>query len=547
MSEGRVTDVDVSESCPGSADSLDAITAVASTLEPPMPHERKHVLRSEAGIVLDKLLVRCARGWGALDVAIGDALRALAIGDRVVELGHSCIGDYAREELGIAPSTSQKMVRQAEKFRDCPMLRAAVWKGDVSARKAEVVGPVARGDAEAGWVARARIETLRGLRAAVGSGEAPEEPWDRVCLPVPDEVRPVLEHALDLAGTLLGSTAPKAQRLEVIGAEYLGVHAAPGDEAEEIILHAPVSDWLDPVKEWLEQQTKAWSFLDRAEPVAAPGAETTETDPWELDAELRRLAGLRARWDEAFGHLAMLFRMLGLWRDAQFASFGHYCDERLHMARRTVEQRIWLERRFHELPALRKALRERRVSYEKARVIASHATDASVDEMIARAEGMTCIALRRALETEEEQRQICARKEIDLRVPRSVALLLASAMAAARKAAGKWIPASECLRIVAQHFIDTWDAALKRRSTVERRVFARDKGYCQKPACSKAGGHAHHIDYRSHGGSDEEHNRVSLCAVHHLRGVHRGRIRVTGRAPDDLKWEITGSRRRRPL
>src|SRR5205085_5588008 len=275
MSEGWWYSCGVSESCPAPADPLDAIASLASTLEPPAPHERKQVLRSEAGLLLDGLLVRCARGWGALEVAIGDALSALAVGDRVVELGHSCIGDYAREEIDIAPSTAQKMVRQAEKLRDCPVLRAAVWKGDVSARKAEVIGPVARGDAEAAWVARARVDTLRALQAAVGGGEVPEEPWERVCVPVSDEARPVLDEALDLAGKLLGATAPKWQRLQVICEEFLGAHAEPGDDAPETILHAPVKDWLEPVKEWFEQQTRQWSFLDRAQPVPAPGSETS--------------------------------------------------------------------------------------------------------------------------------------------------------------------------------------------------------------------------------------------------------------------------------
>jgi hypothetical protein len=31
---------------------------------------------------------------------------------------------------------------------------------------------------------------------------------------------------------------------------------------------------------------------------------------------------------------------------------------------------------------------------------------------------------------------------------------------------------------------------------------------------------------------------VSLCAVHHLRGVHMGRLRVSGTAPDRLRWEL---------
>src|SRR5207237_10776238 len=33
-------------------------------------------------------------------------------------------------------------------------------------------------------------------------------------------------------------------------------------------------------------------------------------------------------------------------------------------------------------------------------------------------------------------------------------------------------------------------------------------------------------------------NLVSLCAAHHLHGVHLGYIRVRGRAPDRLRWEL---------
>jgi hypothetical protein len=50
--------------------------------------------------------------------------------------------------------------------------------------------------------------------------------------------------------------------------------------------------------------------------------------------------------------------------------------------------------------------------------------------------------------------------------------------------------------------------------------------------------HAHHIKSRSQGGRDDEWNLVSLCAAHHLHGIHGGRIRVTGRAPDELVWEF---------
>jgi len=43
---------------------------------------------------------------------------------------------------------------------------------------------------------------------------------------------------------------------------------------------------------------------------------------------------------------------------------------------------------------------------------------------------------------------------------------------------------------------------------------------------------------RSHGGSDDPSNRISLCAAHHLNGVHMGWIKVSGTAPDELRWKL---------
>jgi hypothetical protein len=98
----------------------------------------------------------------------------------------------------------------------------------------------------------------------------------------------------------------------------------------------------------------------------------------------------------------MLLRTVGLWREAGFQSLAHYCRERLGMGVRTVEQRIWLERRLYALPELREAMRGGRVSYEKARLVAGWATDRTVEGWIERAKGLTCIALEREVEAREE-------------------------------------------------------------------------------------------------------------------------------------------------
>ena len=511
------------------------------------------MLRSEAGVLLDKLLSRCARGRGALDVAIGEGLAAMAVGDRVVRLGFSGIGDYAFEDLGIARRTAQKLAQLARGLREHPELRASVWTGEITPRKAEILLRSARAGTDS-WLTRARSRTVRGLQADVSNATAEpqvavdEGRWERICVPVSQEGQPTVDEAIALARKALGATTPKSACLEVICQEYLGAHPAPDDaDGVDAVLHASLPPpWLEPLKEWLEQETTQWSFLDRMAPVAVPvPSEPVEEDAWLLDEELRRLAALRRRWDEVFGHLAMLFRMLGLWRDARFASFAHYCEARLDLSERAVEQRIWLERRFYQLPALRLALREGKISYEQARLIAAHATERTLEAELATAASMTCIQLQRHYEAREE-RQMCTRGELDLRVPESTRILLAAAFAAARKAAQRWLTPAECLQTIAQHFVDTWGAALRERRTRSREALARDRGFCLYPKCSRPAAHAHHVDYRAHGGPDELPNLAGLCAVHHLRGVHGGWIRVTGKAPDRLRWEIVTAPPGRP-
>ena len=201
------------------------------------------------------------------------------------------------------------------------------------------------------------------------------------------------------------------------------------------------------MKEAFETETRRWDFLPEAEPFEAPAA-CGRRRPRGARSRSRRACASSRRcatgWDELLGHLALLVQWCGLWRDMLFASFAHYAVERLGMAPRTVEQRTALERRLYSLPALRAALRDGRVSYEKARIVAAHADERTVDALIVRAQGMPCIALRRELEAEAEARspaQMCSARDLDVRVPRHVLLLVAAALHAARAGAGHWLGA----------------------------------------------------------------------------------------------------------
>ena len=525
---------------------LDALAKVAAMLEWPLPRERDEAVCAEAAHTVDRLLAPIARGPGAVDIAIGGRLDLLSVGDRVLRLGYSGIGDYARERVGIAASTARKMARLARELRDRPIVRLAVQSGEMSVRQAEAVLPVARGDAEASWVARARVDTVRGLKVAVKNTAAPDpeedeedEEFERLSIPVSAEARPDVDEGLAHAKKALGKNPPKWQRYVALCQEFLSVHPPPDDGGGgDPLLTASAKDSMEPIKEALEQQSAQWAFLGQPPPVAAPApSQEAEDDPWLLDQELRHFSAIRTQRDAAFGHLALHFRSLEGWRYLGFASLEHYCCERLGMAERTVQQRIALERKLHDFPSLRQALHDGRVSYEKARLIARHATKATVDGLIDRAGQMTCIELRRDLE-EKEEVQMCAKGKVELVAPRRVVALLDQTFRAAREAAGRSLLPGECLRMIARHFTEVWKPILAEPNTLQKQVLARDKGFCQVPGCSRAAEHAHHIDYRSAGGADEAGNLISLCAAHHLHGVHKGYIRVSGEAPHGLRWQL---------
>ena len=68
--------------------------------------------------------------------------------------------------------------------------------------------------------------------------------------------------------------------------------------------------------------------------------------------------------------------------------------------------------------------------------------------------------------------------------------------------------------------------------------FRRHHGLCAVPGCSRQARHVHHITFRSRGGPDETWNKVAICIPHHLHGIHRGFLVVSGRAGERLFWKL---------
>ena len=486
-------------------------------------------------------LASMARVRGAIDVAIAEGLDLLRRGDRLPAL--AChLDDFGREVLDLERRATEGLARLGAGLRTRPRLREALRDGRVRLRAAQTILKVAVGDAEAAWVARTERMTVRELEAAVraeGRGEKPEEPWLRLRACVAPGERVVLDAALELAGEVVGGS--RIERLEAIAQEFAGTHPLDPDAKVDVSERGgfrAVGAGRADRREALEEETLRWEVLARVRDVPSPDVRFEETDDADtVDAKLRRLARLRSQSEDVLAWCAVALRRSGLWRLIGFDGFRHYCDERLGISARSVEERARVEERRWSSPALQEAARQG-LPFEKLRLLA-RLPEPEIAEWTVRAHGLTCIALKRALDAEDE-RQMRAQRKLATALPLRVAAVLAAAIQAVRERTGLPLPVGKCLAIVAAHFIRTHGASVKPRMTRSRQVRDRDLGHCQVPGCSRHATHSHHVLYRSRGGTDDLDNQIGLCAFHHLRCVHGGWLRVVGRAPDELRWFLCG-------
>jgi len=122
--------------------------------------------------------------------------------------------------------------------------------------------------------------------------------------------------------------------------------------------------------------------------------------------------------------------------------------------------------------------------------------------------------------------------EIRFTGPTSVVALLRDVLDAfAEPDQPRWAALERLLR----HVITHWESTPRHPDP----VFARDGWRCTVPACSSRRNlHDHHIRFRSRGGDNQRNNRTTVCAAHHLHGLHAGTVRASGTAPHAIEWQL---------
>jgi hypothetical protein len=310
-----------------------------------------------------------------------------------------------------------------------------------------------------------------------------------------------------------------------------------------------------------------WSAVEEALPadIERLGEGAADLDAFALDGRMRALLRATQRIDWQMGRLLRTVFALRLHRLMGFPSAATYARERLGLSPRKARALVALERKTWEAPALLAPYREGELSWVRALAISPVVSEETAAAWIARARAVTVRRLldevewvveRRAvgafpaaseppppagtpLVPPEAERQMRALEEcppVDAQIvffaPASLAVLLREAITAfARPPEPSWRGFERLL----EHAEAEWREQPRHRDP----VFARDAWRCAVPACtSRRNLHDHHLLFRSRGGGNGRENRITVCAWHHLRGIHQGRVRAWGTAPDDVTWEL---------
>ncbi len=414
-----------------------------------------------------------------------------------------------------------------------------------------------------------------------------EELRETVWLSVTPRVRARWSRARLLARRVAGEALSQAAVAEVIAAEVMSAIGVDGDPRLTTPLHFQQAAYGCAVHGSARENRSPGPRENRSSgPADANGCaphgppqlpafliplvEGLESaDAVELDARLRRVLRIEQRWLAEIAPLLLEVARARSYRFHGCSSLAVFARERLGMSPRKAHALLRLERACARSPELRAAFSSGRLSWVQAHalipVLALEHADPWRAAWVAHAEAISVRRLEedveRALVTGELEVQTGAHPTVGkledeclasqtgtatlfFPAPADVAHLFKAVLATVQRRIerrnGRTASESEALDAMLEHCFETW-ALPHAKVRSEHRVFERDGWRCTVPGCSSYRNlHDHHIQYRSHGGPDDPWNRTALCAAHHQRAVHAGigRIRIRGRAPDGLRFEL---------
>lgn len=545
--------------------------------------------RERLAVAIDRDLQRACRAEAVARLTLGSIACELLRRRGYRRLGFVRLSDYARERLGLSARALESAATVAARLANLPRIAAAFHAGELSWTKLRLVAGVADRTDEAMWLARALARSVDELEAAIrlrreadggrgisdpGTDLVDDEPAVMLRLACPGRLRSLWRRACELASRVAGEPLATWRAAEVIAAEGIAGRPAGmalGDRVRLAFLRLGGCG--------ARSTDRGIRHENIGHPPCSAAAPMAVTDPFALDHQLG-VAIRTLRGDEP--RIGRLLRVLidhHLYRALGFRSLDGYVRERLGISLRKVWALVKIERSIRRAAPFADAYEEGRLSWVRALVLLPVVDRSTAHEWMARAEAVTVRRLtdevnwvldrhdrdgREAslapppldcqLVSPAERRSVQIRAgdeprdpwtkngtgrgalevcdgEVRFVGPTTVVALLRDALDVfAIAGEPRWVALERLLlRVIAD-----WEAEPSHRDP----VFARDGWRCTVPACSgRRNLHDHHIHFRSRGGSNRRTNRTTVCAAHHLHGLHAGIVRARGSVPA-VHWEL---------
>ena len=213
---------------------------------------------------------------------------------------------------------------------------------------------------------------------------------------------------------------------------------------------------------------------------------------------------------------------------------------------RKAQYLVFIASRLEKLPRIREAFDAGELPWTKAREIVSVATPETEAEWLEKARALSNRDL------EKEVRRHAGRESggfatVTISMPVEVLAMWNDAYELAERLCGTELEKWQVLEPSLAEFLGTHlppggagahetDDEKELPHKVRDAVLDRDMWQCKFPGCTmRKTLDVHHIEFRSHLGSEDHGNNISICRIHHGL-VHRGICKITGTVGVDLKF-----------
>ena len=380
---------------------------------PPVTGETERSAQRDSVSEADAIAVGLRRGLDRIALPLARAANAFVVHRGWVPFGYARLEDHSRERFDRSSRWVRDLAALGGALATMPELASALIGSDghrpIGRVAALVIARVASADSVDRWIDLARSVTVRDLKTAAKRARDESSCWPPDAAPdlddpsgddhanhlvrflVPEPVLAAFDETLALHRAISGQEVTVTSFVEaLVGEGFAGPHppdadsvplrTAPDELALERAMAKATNDWAE-----LEASSSA-SIADAAASLNHLDACTRwagSGSPADLDQQLRALIRLEDELERHLGRVLQDLRERGGWTRLVFRGAGHYAEQRLGLARRTLQARAMLARSLRRFPRLREAYEGGDVGLEAALlVVRALGCDPTVDSAI---------------------------------------------------------------------------------------------------------------------------------------------------------------------